>query len=216
MPIEERAGVETLTSLGIAGAFLAGLTGSVHCALMCGPLACIPQSRGAGLKGATLWHFGRLTSYALVGLVLGSVGRSALVLVRTDITPILPWVMATGLVLTAFDFGRKLPALPGVARIARFLTRRASPFLLGAATPFLPCGLLYGMFIAAAASANPLSGAALLATFALASAPALIAVQFGAGRIAVPPLVRRGVLLGAAAILIFRALSTQAEVTHCG
>lgn len=215
--------METLSSLGIAGAFVAGVTGSVHCALMCGPLACVPVSRQREVQPALAWQLGRLTAYALVGFVLGALGRTALLLVRADVTPVLPWLMAAGLVLTAFDVGRKLPAIPGVARLSRLLTRaglRTPPLaraaLLGAATPFLPCGLLYGMFLSALAAGTPTRGALVLGAFALGSAPALAAVQLGAGRFTVPPLLRRAVLLGAAGLLIFRALSVHNEVTQCG
>lgn len=223
MPVEEDAFVETLASLGIAGALVAGVTGSVHCALMCGPLACLPLAKQRDARAALAWQLGRLTAYALVGFTLGALGRSALLLVRTDVTPVLPWVMAAGLVLTAFDVGRKLPAIPGVARVSRLLARagqRTSPLaraaLLGAATPFLPCGLLYGMFLAALASGTPARGALVLGAFALGSAPALGAVQLGAGRFQVPPWVRRAVLLAAAGLLIFRALTLHTEVAQCG
>lgn len=215
--------METLATLGIAGAFVAGVTGSVHCALMCGPLACVPVARNRSVNAALSWHLGRLAAYSLVGLALGALGRSALLLVRTDVTPVLPWLMAAGLVLTAFDVGRKLPAFPGVARVSRLLTRvgmttppLAQAALLGAATPFLPCGLLYGMFLAALASGSPLRGALVLGAFAFGSAPALAATQLGAGRFQIPPLVRRAVLLSAAALLVFRALTTHAEVAQCG
>jgi sulfite exporter TauE/SafE len=72
------------------------------------------------------------------------------------------------------------------------------------------------MFLAALSTGSPLSGAALLGAFALGGAPALAAVQLGAGRIHISPMLRRGVLLGAAALLIFRALSMHPEVNQCG
>lgn len=216
-----------LTSMGIAGAFLAGVTGSVHCAVMCGPLACVALPKGGRRHAAVAWHVGRVGSYALAGAALGLLGRTALVSLRVDVAPVLPWLMAAGLVMTAFDVARHLPAVPGLSRVAHGLTRlsrstgpvgRAA--LLGAATPLLPCGLLYGIFLAALATGSMGGGAAVMAGFALGGVPALAAVQLGAGRLRGHPraalVLRRVVPLAAAAVLIFRALSTRADVARCG
>ncbi len=206
-----------LTSMTAAAALLAGLTGSAHCAVMCGPLAASRRT------GALWWHVGRIAAYALVGFTLGALGRSTLLTLRLDVTPVLPWVMAAGLVLTAFDVGKRLPALPGVTHVAKWLAARAQLFdartrslLLGAATPFLPCGLLYGLFLAALASASPLMGALLMVAFAAGSTPALAVVQHGFSKLSPSPWLRRGLLLLAAGVLVARALLTPGETEHCG
>lgn len=216
-----------LTTMGIASAFLAGLTGSLHCALMCGPLACVALPKTKRVGAAVAWHAGRVGAYATVGLLLGALGRSALLVLRVDVSPVLPWLMAAGLVLTALDVGKRLPAIPGVADLARAFTRRSHSVgpttravLLGAATPFLPCGLLYGMFLAALSTGSAPGGAALLAAFALGGLPALSAAQLGAGRLERSPraarLLKRVVPLAAATVLIVRALSTRNDVAPCG
>ena len=93
-------------------------------------------------------------------------------------------------------------------------------FLLGAATPFLPCGLLYGLFLAAIATGTPWGGAAVLGAFSLGALPALGAVQFGTGQFARSPrlalFARRVVPLSAAVVLVARALMTRADVAKCG
>lgn len=216
-----------LTSLGIASAFLAGLTGSLHCALMCGPLACVALPKTQRVRAGVAWHAGRVAAYATIGLLLGALGRSALLVLRVDVTPILPWLMATGLILTALDVSKRIPAIPGVVNIARLFTRTSHSvdattraLLLGAATPFLPCGLLYGMFLAALSTGSALSGAAVLAAFALGGIPALAAAQLGAGRLERNPraamFLKRVVPLVAATVLIVRALSTRNDVAPCG
>jgi sulfite exporter TauE/SafE len=201
----------------VAGSIVAGLSGSPHCALMCGPLACagLPKERGPRLRAAVAWHAGRITAYAAVGALLGSLGGAVALLLSASVQPWVPWLMAAGLIATAFDAGRFLAPLPGVGRIARALTVPARTIgatgraaLLGAATPFLPCGLLYGVFLAVLASGSALAGAGLMASFALGGTAALAAMQlpaFTAFRLS--PWVRRSVLLGAAAVLIWRAAS---------
>ncbi|PAW77316.1 MAG: hypothetical protein B9S27_08305, partial [Opitutia bacterium Tous-C8FEB] len=58
-----------------AAAFAAGLVTSLHCAGMCGPLACalLPVRAGAGSAPAvaTAYHGARLAAYGLLGAVAG-------------------------------------------------------------------------------------------------------------------------------------------------
>lgn len=203
-------------------ALAAGLTGSLHCAAMCGPLACAGGS--SGVRGAVSWQAGRLISYALLGAALGGSGSVALRAWAAEAAPVLPWVMAAGLVFTALDLGRHLKPLPGMGwvsgRIAglganfSFLDRGAA---IGAATPFLPCGLVYGMALAALASGGAAQGGVLLGAFALGAVPALTAVQLHTrlwpkeGRwVAVA---RRAVPAVAAAVLVWRALAAPAAAS---
>lgn len=214
---------------GVVSALVAGATGSLHCALMCGPLACagLPASGPARRLAAVGWHGGRVTGYALVGLALGALGRGVSQGLMLSVQPFLPWVMAAGLMVTALDLARHARPLPGVAQVSKRLARagaKTSPaarsFLLGAATPFLPCGLLYGLFLAAVATGSPFGGAAVLGAFALGALPALAMVQAGAQRLEGSPrlaqVMRRAVPLAAAAVLIIRALLARDGPAQCG
>jgi sulfite exporter TauE/SafE len=91
---------------------------------------------------------------------------------------------------------------------------------MGALTPFLPCGLLYGMFLAAIATGTPLGGALVMLAFSLGAVPALAAVQFGTSRVGQRPRValvaRRVVPLVAAGVLIVRALTARSAPPQCG
>lgn len=226
MPIANSVGMDGPLLATLAGSAVAGLSGSPHCALMCGPLACagLPAEKGARLKSATAWHAARVGAYASVGAALGGIGGGITALLSKPVQQAVPWLMAAGLVATAFDVGRWLKPLPGVGAIAKALTARAqrvSPTLraglLGAATPFLPCGLLYGVFLAVAASGSALAGAGLMAAFAVGGTGALAATQLpGMAVHRLPPWVRRGVLVAAAALLIWRAAGVEADAPpHC-
>lgn len=208
---------------GTVSALVTGATGSVHCALMCGPLACTAKGR----ESAVAWHLGRVVAYVTIGALLGAVGRVLSVTVLSSAQEWLPWVMAIGLVITAFDLSKRMGALPFVGAGARALARQANrmgptlrAFLLGVATPLLPCGLLYGMFLAAIASASVVGGGLMLGAFALGAVPAVVAVQVGVGKLSLSPrlgfVLRRVVPLAAAVVLIARALLARGEVTQCG
>ncbi|MGE0576307.1 MAG: sulfite exporter TauE/SafE family protein [Reyranella sp.] len=183
-----------------ASLFLAGLVGgALHCAGMCGPFVLsqvmVDAERTADarygewrrLAGAALvpYHLGRLTTYTLLGAVAGSV--TALFAA----TATFGWlsggllVLAAGLMVAqalglTLGSGRTLPNV--LARPAsRLSTGRhaATRYALGVVLGFLPCGLLYGALAAAAGAASTLEGAAVMAAFALGTAPALLAVGWG-------------------------------------
>ncbi len=65
-----------LTLLGIG--FLIGITGSMHCIGMCGPLAILIGSDrfNSTLVDSILYHTGRITSYLLIGILVGLIGIS--------------------------------------------------------------------------------------------------------------------------------------------
>lgn len=182
-----------------------------------------PSARGAL---AVAWHLGRFSAYTGVGLLLGATGRIISLAVSFSVQPYLPWVMALGLVVTAFDLGKHLRPLPGVAQVSRALARagaRLPPWgraaALGAATPFLPCGLLYGVFLAALATNSATGGALVMSAFALGAIPLLGAVQLGARSLDRWPtaalVLRRVVPLVAAVVLIVRAVLAQQSAAQC-
>ncbi len=230
-PLHGAGVLSAMPAMALMAALAAGATGSVHCALMCGPLACaaLPSARGAGhsarrpwgdaaaIAAIAAWHSGRVFAYALVGAALGAAGQGLAALLAARVQPVLPWIMAAGFVAAAFDFGRRLPswasfggAAPMIARLGATMGVVGRAFALGAATPLLPCGLLWGMFLAAVGAGTALGGALVMGLFALGGTPGLAAVQFGAAWTGRWPKVERavrvGVPLGAAAVLIVRAL----------
>ena len=218
-----------LAAAGSLGAWMAGAAGSPHCALMCGPLACGGCAAGCASerrRAAVAWQVGRGTAYAGLGAVLGGVGQNAAAVLAGSVARALPWVMAVGLLLSAFDWGVRAPALPGLARISRILVRGgenfspfARSFVRGAACGFLPCGLLYGALLMAAAAGGPPGGALVMTAFALGGVPALALAQAQAGRLARSPharvWLRRGLPVLAAVALVVRALATSgAGIPH--
>ncbi|AGC47392.1 hypothetical protein MYSTI_06119 [Myxococcus stipitatus DSM 14675] len=217
--------VPTPTLLTAAvGALTVGLTGSVHCFLMCGPLACasLPSIPGADRRRALLAYQGaRLGAYALVGGLLGALGGGVARALAVSTRPYLPWLMIAALVASALDLGKRLPPLPGLARLARGLSRWSAKFswtvragAMGAVTPLLPCGLLYGVFAVALASGSFAGGALVMGAFAVGGLPALFVAQLQWGLWSKRPrlshfLLKRAMPLTAAVVLAVRAVETS-------
>jgi hypothetical protein len=208
---------------GALGAFTVGVTGSLHCLLMCGPLACasLPGLPGSERRRAVLaYQGGRVGAYMIVGGLLGALGSGVARALELSVRPALPWVMAAALVASALEVGKRLRPLPGVSHLVGAISRVSAKFspvgrsgAMGAVTPLLPCGLLYGLFAAALASGSFLGGALVLGAFALGGLPALLGAQLQTGlwrhrpRIATF-LLQRALPLTAAALLVYRALGT--------
>jgi sulfite exporter TauE/SafE len=206
-----------------AGLLIAGLTGSVHCAGMCGPilLAFATTFRAEQPRSVALdmiaYHCGRLWTYALLGFAAGWLGQGirhgghwlgwqrpvALVLAAA--------VVLSGLVLAGLMPGARIEALLDGCGLKRmrdwswFAALMRTPgfiprMLLGAVMGLLPCGLVYAMLVAVAALPTPVHAAAGMLVFGLGTLPALSLV-FGMSRVA-PQWVRRQGHRFAAALLI--------------
>ena len=199
--------------LALGAAVLAGFGGSVHCAVMCGPLAAA-VGRGGGAASFVGWHLGRLGSYVGLGVVAGAVLDGVDSGASGVLRPVLPWVMALGLVMAALDLGRRLAALPGLRRMIFVVDRKSAGFspaaratVMGAMTPLLPCGVLWGMLVAAAAAGSGLGGGLVMGAFVLGSTPALLGTQLSLrGGVRFAPWLRTSVLLAAALVVMVRAV----------
>ncbi len=195
---------------------VAGLVGGFgHCAGMCGPfvlaqstarLADTPagtMSEMTRLRGALLvpYHLGRMVTYAglgsVAGVVTGGVGGAVGLRWLSAVLLAVAAVFFLGYGLSRLGIAvPRLAAAAGGGRISTALSRLARPlfdrptglrgFGLGLALGFLPCGMLYGALAAAAASGSALGGGAVMAVFALATAPGLAVVglagHFAAGQ----------------------------------
>jgi sulfite exporter TauE/SafE len=167
-----------------AGAFVAGLATSLHCAGMCGPVACSLMSLKDGedeqLKAAALYHSGRMLSYTLLGATAGALGRWPLEKISNSPVMVLPWLLAAVLFAIALGLHVKLPR-PAVLRkwsartrlrMARIPARKGS-LALGLATPLMPCSPLYLMAGIALVSGSAIRGAEFMLAFALGTVPLL-------------------------------------------
>jgi sulfite exporter TauE/SafE len=201
----------------IAEALALGLVTSLHCAVMCGPLAAASCARG----GSARYLAGRLGSYAAIGAVLGAVGEHALC-----VLPVASVQIAALAAVALAAFGRAVrllrPARPVtlgkrpriVARLFRILPR--DPLAVGLATALLPCGALVPAWALAMAAGGALAGGVAMLAFAVASTPGLVAALCGrrlAARFRAPRL-EAAAWLALAVWLAVRPLLMAARACH--
>ena len=211
--------------LTLTGALFAGLATSLHCAGMCGPLACgvgaIAKSEGERMAAASLYHAGRLTAYTVIGTICGALGKEPLSWVFRSPAVLLPWALVLAMLLLATGWEKKIPRPASLSRFAlraRFRTQKlpvlAGATLTGLLTPLLPCGPLYAVFIALLASGSAARGAEVAMAFGLGTVPLLWVAQhqFHRLRRKVSPLsyarIQRGVAFATALILAWRLHAT--------
>ena len=183
-------------------ALVAGLATSFHCAVMCGPLAC-------AFKVPPLeYHGGRLLSYPLAGAAAGAAGGTLLAFLGGRAGSILPWVLAAVLLVIGLGLEKRLPQPQFLSRwLLRLRLRRS----LGLLTPLLPCGPLWLMLAAAAATGSWSGGALVMACFVAGTIPLPLLLHSQASRLrrrlspATLRWTQQGVALLSAALLAWRA-----------
>jgi sulfite exporter TauE/SafE len=229
----------TAAQLGAAAA--AGLlSGFSHCLAMCGPLVAsfgLVARAGPGLgagRGAlqAAWrqlpyHLGRVTTYGLVGAVMGATGTFVNVAGRLAGVSDAVAVLAGGLMI-ALGLGaagvtatlRRLEARSSgrvVAAARRVAGSGATLYPLGLLLGVLPCGVSWTIFLGAAATGGPVPGLLLALAFGLGTIPGLLLVGAASallGQRARGWLQRAGGLLVAALGLLFllRGLGVHAPL----
>jgi sulfite exporter TauE/SafE len=212
--------------LGFASGVGLAWLASVHCRVMCGPVAMMVHARG-GSAASLRYLAGRVLSYALLGFVAGSASHALTALPGALwVEAALSWALALALLVNAVRLtrGRRSQGLVqlGVAPRrqslhARLLARLADdPWLLGLGTALLPCGALFAAIMAAAALGDAWLGALALATFAALTGLSLAGVGQLARLVSRPRarwLVPAALLLGAA-IMIWRPIPALRAVGH--
>lgn len=167
-----------------ATALIAGLVTSLHCAGMCGPLACLlvpaREERADPQTVSTVYHLSRLAGYAVLGAVAGALGRMPLGLLGGEVGRYLPWILVIFFVLVAVRLDQRLPRLALLGRMQlqlqgwlRGRSRLRVAAVMGAATPLLPCGPLYFLVALAALSGSALRGVEFMLAFGLGTVPLL-------------------------------------------
>jgi sulfite exporter TauE/SafE len=180
--------------------FAAGLAGGAgHCVAMCGPIVAsfgLAARPGAGTLAAVArtlpYHLGRVTTYALIGALMGLTGSFVNVAGRlagfADAVAILAGALMVLFGLGATGVSGSLERvtagwsalLTSTARSILSGGSGAPLFPLGLALGFLPCGLSWTAFLGAAATGGPVPGFVAALAFGLGTVPGLL----GAGALA--------------------------------
>lgn len=163
-----------------------------HCIGMCGGIVVAYSSTKIDQKSSwqkqTISHlaynFGRVATYSILGAMFGLLGRAiaftpttkGVLFVLTGLMMILAGLSLLGnlKLLNSVEcsvskynwFQKSFKKLMSSQTIQSF-------FLLGMLNGIIPCGLVYSFAVFAASTADPLWGAIVMATFGLATIPAL-------------------------------------------
>jgi sulfite exporter TauE/SafE len=183
-----------LAPLGAAAA--AGLLSGVsHCLGMCGPLVASfgLQALGGGGAGVARaaarqlpYHLGRVTTYGLLGAVMGASGAFVNVAGRlaglSEAVAVLAGTLMVALGLGAAGVTATLRRLEAassgrvVAAARRLAGSGATLYPLGLLLGVLPCGASWTIFLGAAATGGPVPGLLLALAFGLGTIPGLLLV----------------------------------------
>lgn len=176
---------------GFLVAFSTGLLGGFgHCIGMCGPIVASYALHNSSAKffsrvvSHILYNTGRITTYMFIGAVMGMTGSFVNVAGRlTGLQNVVAILAGLFMIL----MGLSISGLFGttqwleshnnlIMKAARGLSYEKSLwryYPLGALFGFLPCGLSYTVFIAAAGTGDLFSGMLLMVFFGLGTFPSL-------------------------------------------
>lgn len=173
-------------------ALVLGFAGSFHCIGMCGPIAlALPVGRyswAGKVAGILLYNLGRMTTYSLLGLVFGLIGRGFSMMglqqvlsVMLGVLIIAAVVLPTGFMARVERSASDIPLLGSVKSSIQSLFRRpgfSSFYLIGVLNGLLPCGFVYMALPMAMAVGTAGQGALFMAAFGAGTIPAMMVVSF--------------------------------------
>ncbi len=218
----------TALATSLLAAFLVGLGGGAHCALMCGGISAAMVAGAAPGRAAlhsSLSQLGRILSYMLAGAIVAAVSAGALSVLAEPVTRTavhvllgLAWIV---IALQLFGWMTKNRFLARIGssfwKLLQPLTHRVWPIrtplralAAGALWGWLPCGMSYAMLMVAAATADPLQAALVMLAFGMGTMPGTLLPAMATARIqmiGVSPRFRQIVAVAMLAFGVFTVVS---------
>lgn len=172
----------------VAGASL-GLASWLHCVGMCGPLMSIFVGRNeqgsAASNALVLHHIGRISTYVILGLLVGAASDALRIVVLGSTVSIVSGSLLLLLAVVQI-FGGHVSVPGPLARVMRrvgvHITRTsaklpvARPLVMGIVNGLLPCGVSLSAVIASATIPDLPLRMIFLASFGIVTLPALIGI----------------------------------------
>lgn len=170
-------------------AFVLGLAGSFHCIGMCGPIAfMLPVDRSSKPKlfyQIFLYHFGRLLSYSIIGVLFGFIGKGLYLAGFQQRLSILMGVIMIVMVaipvsiFNKYNFSKPLYKIIGQVkkRLGLYLNKKSNKaiFSIGFFNGLLPCGLVYMALIGSISTGTATQGATYMFLFGMGTVPLMTA-----------------------------------------
>jgi sulfite exporter TauE/SafE len=190
--------------LTLIAVFVLGIVASGHCLVMCGGISsALGLATSKAADGRPRWdlllsyQLGRVSSYALAGLLLAGAFGGVIALLDLDwVRRALRIVSALTLVLAALvvlgilrDPGSRIGRLvwPRLASLGRRLlpvTSVPRAFGFGMIWGWMPCSFVYTLLVIATFQQGAVRGAAIMAAFGAGTLPALLGASLGSARLA--------------------------------
>ena len=169
-------------------AFTIGLLGSLHCVGMCGPIAlALPyqgRNRWQAAGNVLLYNLGRITTYSLLGLLIGVLGRGLFLAGFQTYVSVGLGILLLIVALFSINVEARLLRLPMLMKLnnwvksslASLLRRHGllSLLLIGMLNGLLPCGLVYMAIAGAVATGGVVDGLAYMALFGAGTVPLML------------------------------------------
>jgi sulfite exporter TauE/SafE len=170
-------------------AFLIGLTGSLHCVGMCGPIAmAAPVGKNNKWLGLSIYHISRIFSYAALGFLFGGLGYSFSAAGLQKWVAILGGTLLLSMVwlpglASKINSGLSFPTLK-IAMAKQLKKNRLSALsVLGMLNGLLPCSMVYFALTGAIITGEPILGALFMVAFGLGTYPTMVIFGFLGNRI---------------------------------
>ena len=178
--------------------FVMGVLGGIHCIGMCGGIvgALAFRSERSPLVNLTAYNLGRIASYGIGGAVVAAIGQAGFL--YQGMLPVQTVFLAFANLLLVLvgaylaGWSRAVLVLERVGgrawnwartSFAKKAPISSSPFLVGMAWGWLPCGLVYSAFALALMAGSPVRGAMVMTAFGLGTMPSLLVAGFAAGTV---------------------------------
>ncbi len=174
-------------------AFGMGLTGSLHCVGMCGPIALSLPYRGPGrlatLGNIAMYNLGRVATYSAMGLLFGLIGQGLHLAGLQSFFSVGVGVLLLLAALLSINLEERINRLPFLARLKGWVSRQLGALLrhsgpgrlfgVGMLNGLLPCGMVYMAIFGALSAGGVLDGMAFMALFGLGTLPMMAAIALG-------------------------------------
>lgn len=173
-------------------AFIFGLISSFHCIGMCGPIAMmLPVDHQNPVRKAfqiSTYHLGRLSAYAIIGLIFGALGKGFFLAgMQQHLSIVIGILMIVFIVvperkLAQYNFSK--PIYNIISKVKSALGKQfknksyQSLFTIGLLNGFLPCGMVYVALFGAIAMQSVGYGMAYMILFGIGTLPLMSLVMY--------------------------------------
>ena len=184
----------------LSSALLFGLISSLPCIGMCGPIAMmLPVNKSNPAEKVIqilIYHIGRLTAYASLGLIFGLLGRGFYMAgIQQQLSIAVGILMIVIVVVPEREFMKYNFSKPVYRLLSKIKSnlgnqfKRKSPdafFTIGLLNGFLPCGLVYAALFGAIAMQNLTLSVTYMILYGIGTIPMMSAVVYLSNLLSIP------------------------------